>query len=150
MKSSRDDSFPKNGTALLRRSMRSKEAAKAANQERAARVDFDQEGFGRHRREEELEEARVPGMVEAKVREISSALTVANSAIIRVTAPISRSVTTAEVEATSPQIAPTLRKATPTLPHPKTGRGKEKGSMELPRVRITINPESSGHVEYRS
>ena len=87
--------------------MRSKEAAKAANRERAARVDFDQEGFGRHRREEELEEARVPGVVEAKVQGMSNASTVGNLGIFRVTAPISRSVIIVEVGVTSPEIAPT-------------------------------------------
>ena len=131
-RSSLDASSPKNGTILLPRSMHFKGAARAANRgtARAARADFGQEGFGRHRRQEELEEARAPRVVEAKVRGISNVSTVENLGIIRVTALTSRSVITVAVEVINPQIAPTLRKATPIRPHPETGKEKEKESME--------------------
>ena len=130
---------------LLPNLMLSRGAAKEVSRVRAAKGDSGQVVSVHHRSqaelEEELEEAREPGVEEARVREILNATIVENTVIFRVIAPINHSVIIAEVGVTSLVSAPTRRKIIPAHPLPrKKGREKEKGSMGcqmVPKFRLS-------------
>ena len=75
-------------------------------------------------------EVRAPGMVEAKAREISSALTVENLDITKAIARINRCATIAEEKGINQATALILRKLVQVRHHLGSQRVQEKGLME--------------------